>query len=79
MATKPFNPEDYKKTQALGADGYEALQMMKDQLLVILIERLGGKVDVTVKEVDEAPIGKIMTMEIDQTTRTFTFEVKHKQ
>jgi len=56
----------------------KALDEMKDQLILVLVERLGGKVVVPVIEIDTAPLGKILTMEFDQEKVEFTFEVKKK-
>ena len=60
----------------------KAIDDMKDQLLIILIERLGGRVDVTVDQLDNDTRQKLMTMEIDQGNHDrgakFTFQVKKK-
>ena len=56
----------------------KALDEMKDQLILVLVERLGGKVVVPVIEIDTAPLGKILTMGFDQEKVEFTFEVKKK-
>lgn len=42
----------------------DVLEEFKNQLLITLIERLGGDVFVEAVEADEVPRGKIMTMEV---------------
>jgi len=56
----------------------KALDEMKDQLILVLVERLGGEVVIPVSEIDIAPLGKILMMEFDQDKLEFTFEVKKK-
>ena len=55
-----------------------ALENMRDQLLIALIRRHGGKLTVPVREIDNTG-GFVMTMECDQSARTFTFELVKKQ
>ena len=53
----------------------QAIEAMKDQLLIVLIRRLGGTVKIPVAEVD-ATGGSALAMSLDQTTREFTFYTK---
>lgn len=54
-----------------------AIDAMKDQLLIVLFNRLGGTCDIPVAEVDET--GKYaLCFRIDQGTRVFHFEVVEK-
>lgn len=54
----------------------DAIEAMKEQLLIILVGRLGGHVKVTVGEVDTGTIGKALEMRLDPETQTFEFGVK---
>lgn len=60
----------------LKTDG-DPMQMMKNQLLIVLVERLGGDIEIPVKEVDDTG-DKVMTIEVDQTTKKFKFSVSKK-
>ena len=58
----------------------EVLEEFKNQLLLILIERLGGDVFVETVEADETPRGKIMTMEVVRGDKSgFHFKIMRKQ
>lgn len=54
----------------------DAIEAMKEQLLIILIERLGGKASVSVAEVDTGTIGKALEMRLNPNTRMFEFGVR---
>ncbi len=54
------------------------LDDLKDQLLIALIKKLGGKVEMPVKEVDETGM-YVLRMSVDPMIGMFTFEVKAKQ
>ena len=62
--------------EALGVPA-EALDAMMEQLLLVLIQRLGGKVTIPVSEIDNTG-DLIMTMEMDAVSRDFTFQVSKK-
>lgn len=53
------------------------IEMLKDQLLIVLIKRLGGKVDLPCAEVDDTA-GDNLAFSVDQETRVFHFEVWRK-
>lgn len=55
-----------------------ALQAFKDQVLLVLLNRLGGEVVIRVDEVDDTA-RFIATLHCDQVQRTFTFHVGQKQ
>jgi hypothetical protein len=55
-----------------------AIDNLKDQLLLVLVDRLGGSVDIPVTEIDAAG-GFIMSMSVDPTTRMFHLELQRKQ
>lgn len=55
---------------------HDALSAMKDQLIIVLIERLGGNVSIPVEEIDEAPVGKILHFNVID--RVFNFIVKRR-
>ena len=51
------------------------LDNMKDQLIILLIERLGGTVEIPIVEIDKATIGKGMGMTVNRETGSFIFKV----
>lgn len=52
----------------------QAIEMMKDQLLIVLFNRLGGKASIPVSEVDGT--GKFnLTFCLNRETNEFEFEV----
>jgi len=56
----------------------QAMEAMKDQLIIVLVNRLGGTVKVPVNEIDDT--GQyLMMLQLDQDDRTFTFSVRKKQ
>lgn len=63
-------------TRAAGTPEARAIDNMKDQLLIVLIQRLGGKVSVPCAEIDDTG-GLICTMGVEG--RTFHFEIGKKQ
>lgn len=69
--------KSFDNARAAGQDPQllDALEQMKDQLLVVLIKRLGGAVVIPVAEIDDTG-GVRMDMVFDQEARTITFEVK---
>ena len=54
-----------------------AMDDMKDQLIIVLIKKLGGKVMLPVIEVDNTA-GDLLYMSLDPTNQMFTFEVRKK-
>lgn len=54
----------------------DVIDNLKDQLLLVLIERLGGKVTIPVAEVDNTG-GKLLTMSI--TDGNFNLNLERKQ
>lgn len=54
-----------------------AIESMKTQLLIVLVGRLGGRVEVPALEIDGTG-GTVMTMDLDPTTKVFTFELRSK-
>lgn len=55
----------------------KALDDMKDQLLLVLIQRLGGEVIIPVMDVNNTG-GLIMTMDIESKPGSFVFKVGRK-
>ncbi len=55
-----------------------ALDDMKDQLILVLVNRLGGALDVPIAEIDETG-SSVLMMEVDHIARSFRFEVRKKQ
>jgi len=56
----------------------KAIEDMKDQLILVLVARLGGAVDVPCAEIDGTG-SSVLMMEIDQATSCFHFELRKKQ
>ncbi len=61
----------------MSAEHRMAIDAMKDQLLIVLINRLGGAVDIPVAEID-ATGEYMLAMRLDPATRVFHFEVGKK-
>jgi len=55
----------------------QAIDNMKDQLLIVLFKRLGGKVKLPIDEVDDTG-GYMLLFSVDQKKRTLNFEVTKK-
>lgn len=55
----------------------EALDMMKGQLIIVLVKRMGGDIEIPVAEID-ATGQDILSMEVNQEKRTFRFVVGKK-
>ena len=55
----------------------EAMDNLKEQLLLVLINRLGGKIYVPVKEIDDAR-QFILYMSLDPESRVFSFDLQKK-
>jgi len=55
----------------------EELAKFREQLLIVFVKRLGGKLTIPVSEADDTG-NDIMIMESDAKNRTFTFEVRRK-
>lgn len=65
------------KIADLSYDHQQAIEAMKSQLLIVLINRLGGNVQIPVAEVDgTGPFN--LAMRLDPDTRAFHFEVQKK-
>jgi hypothetical protein len=62
--------------RAEAPDHAAAIDDMKDQLLLVLIARLGGKVDIPVAEIDGTG-DRMLLMSLNG--RTFHFELRKKQ
>ncbi len=54
------------------------LDNLKDQLLLVLIERLGGDITIPVAEVDDTG-GKLLSMSLDTVKQEFHFVLGRKQ
>lgn len=66
------------KIEDLSYDHQQAIEAMKSQLLIVLFNRLGGKVEIPVSEIDGT--GKFnLAMKLDAASRTFHFEVQEKK
>lgn len=66
------------KISDLSYDHQQAIMVMMPQLLIVLFNRLGGKVSIPASEIDGT--GKYMlAMRLDEDVRTFHFEVVEKE
>ena len=54
----------------------EMMENLKEQMLIVFLHRLGGKVDVPVAEVDEVPAGFDLAFSLDMEARVFHFELR---
>lgn len=61
----------------LSYEHQQAIEAMKSQLLIVLINRLGGKVDLPAAEIDGTNKFNL-AFSLDPTTRTFHFVVQDK-
>lgn len=55
-----------------------AIDNMKDQLLIVLIKKLGGSVEIPCEEIDNTTQDTLL-MQVSPSTRTFHFHVGKKQ
>jgi hypothetical protein len=55
----------------------DAIEAMKNQLLIVLIKRLGGKIKIPVAEIDGTG-QDLLLMRLDQEQHRFEFVVKKK-
>ena len=63
--------------KSLSYEHQQAIEAIKSQLLIVLINRLGGKIDLPVTEVDGTAKFNL-AFSMDPKTRTFHFEVQDK-
>jgi hypothetical protein len=65
------------KISELSSDHMMAIEAMKSQLLIVLVNRLGGETEIPVAEIDGT--GRFnMTMHLDEASRSFRFKVVAK-
>jgi hypothetical protein len=55
-----------------------AMEAMRDQLLIVFLKRLGGKVSIPVAEIDNTG-NDTLAFQLDVTKRLFSFEILKKQ
>lgn len=53
------------------------VEAMKEQLLIVFLKRLGGKIDIPAAEID-ATGQDLFCLSVDPQTRVFHFEVRKK-
>lgn len=70
--------EKWNMKQAYGEGLWEAVEQMRNQLLIVMVNRLGGEVKVPVKEIDGTG-AFIMEMMLNGEGNNFTFKVVKKQ
>lgn len=68
---------DMKIGQVLSNEDQRMMAMFREQLLIVFVKRLGGKITIPVWETDNTG-QDIMVMEVDPQAKTFTFEVRKK-
>ena len=56
----------------------DALEDMLEQLLIVFLKRLGGKVEIPCKEIDDTA-GDMFAFRVDPETRMFHFTIQKKQ
>jgi hypothetical protein len=56
----------------------QVIEAMKDQMLIVLIQRLGGKVEIPIDEVDGTGAFNL-TMWLDSDAKKFVFEAVSKR
>lgn len=56
----------------------DAIDDMKEQLLIVLLKRLGGSADIPAAEIDDTG-NDLFAFRADLETRVFHFEVQRKQ
>jgi hypothetical protein len=66
---------DLAKTLSGNPEGVQALDDMKDQLIIVLLKKLGGWVELPVAELDDTG-NDTMMMGFDPNTGVFRFEVR---
>lgn len=66
---------DLAKTLSSNPEGVKALDDLKEQLIIVLVKRLGGAVDVSLKEMDDTGSDNLM-MGLTPESMTFHFEVR---
>lgn len=54
------------------------LDDFKDQLLIVMLRRLGGNVEIPIRECDETG-GQLFMMKVDEEKGMFHFELRSKQ
>ena len=54
------------------------IEDLKEQLLIVFLRRLGGKITIPVAEIDDTG-GSLFLFRVDPETREFTFELRRKQ
>lgn len=59
-----MSEKTFKTQGEMSPEIREAFSKLKDQLLILLIKRLGGSVEVTCKDVDESTANDVLMMEI---------------
>lgn len=74
-----FDPKTYKELQShAGPIHRQVIEMLKDQLLIAFLKRLGGEIKMPVSEVD-ATGGFNLALSLDPSTAIFTFKAERKQ
>jgi hypothetical protein len=56
----------------------QMLELMKNQVLIVLVNRLGGAVEIPAAEIDACGAW-MMELHVDQETRAFSFQTAKKQ
>lgn len=55
----------------------DAIDAMKEQLLIVFLKRLGGRIEIPVSEVDDTG-DDLFAMSADPVTKVFTFAIQRK-
>jgi hypothetical protein len=59
------------------AEHAAAIEALKNQLLIVLVKRLGGKIDIPVAEIDDTS-QDLLLMQLNPDKRRFEFSISKK-
>lgn len=68
---------DNERAAKFVQDHAMGVQRLKDQLLICLVKRAGGRVEIPVSEVDDTG-QDLLSMEVDHSLRSFTLVASKK-
>lgn len=72
-----MSQEDNERAAKFIQNHASDIQRLKDQLLICLVKRAGGRVELPVAEVDDTS-QDILSMEVDHSFRSFTLTASKK-
>ena len=60
------------------ADGSPELEMMKGQLLILMVKQLGGRVSFTIDEIDNGTKNYVLLMQLSKNRKSIQFKTRRK-